>query len=218
VDTLKTAQSIPALRQRLMLATERRGALSLGSSSGSNGYRLPALLLTALFLIFAFIPVSAQTHPTEFQVKAAYVYNFGKFIKWPAEATPSASPFEICVLGKDSFAAVLDTTVSGESIDRRSIAVKRISNPQEAVVCNILFIGLSEESRLKVILTATQHLSILTVSDIPHFAERGGMVGFVSQGEKIRFEVNVGTAEQSHLALSSELLKVASRVISKPTS
>jgi hypothetical protein len=213
VDTLRTNQS-SALRQRLKAATERRAARCLGGNSEC----LPALLLTALFLLFAFVPAHAQTHPTEFQVKAAYVYNFGKFIKWPAEASSAASPFEICVLGKDSFAAVLDTTVSGESIDRRSIAVKRISNLQEAAACNILFIGSSEESRLKAILAATQHLNVLTVSDIPHFAERGGVIGFVRQEEKIRFEVNLGAAEQSHLALSSELLKVASRVIAKPTS
>jgi hypothetical protein len=184
----------------------------------SRRKRLLTLLVTALFLLFTFIPASTQNHPTEFQVKAAYVYNFGKFVKWPAEASPATSPFEICVLGKDSFATVLDTTVSGESIDRRSIAVKRISNPQEAAECNILFIGSSEESRLKTILAATQRLSILTVSDIPHFAERGGAIGFVTQEEKIRFEVNLGTAEQSHLALSSELLKVASRVIARPGS
>jgi hypothetical protein len=214
VDALKTDRSISALRRRLRATTERRVARSW--SSGRE--RLPGLLLTAMFLLFGFIPASAQSHPTEFQVKAAYVYNFGKFIKWPSEAVPAASPFEICVLGKDSFAAVLDATVTGESIDRRSIAVKRLSNPQEAGECNILFIGSSEESRLKAILVATQHLSILTVSDIPHFAERGGMIGFVMQEEKIRFEVNLGAAEQSHLALSSELLKVASRVIAKPAS
>jgi hypothetical protein len=208
-------RTISALRQRLTPTTERRVA----RSSGSYSERIPALLLTAaLFSLFAFIPASAQTHPTEFQVKAAYVYNFGKFVKWPADAAPSTSPFEICVLGRDSFATVLDLTVSGESIDRRSIAVKRISDPQEAVECNILFIGSSEESRLKAILTATQRMSILTVSDIPHFAERGGVIGFVTQEEKIRFEVNLGAAEQSHLALSSELLKVASRVIAKPGS
>ena len=212
MDTLRTDQS-SALRPRLKPATERHAARRPGNSG-----RLPTLLLTALFLLFAFIPASAQTHPTEFQVKAAYVYNFGKFVKWPAEAAPPASPFEICVLGKDSFATVLDTTVSGESIDRRNIAVKRISNPQEAVECNILFIGSSEEGRLKAIVAATQHLNVLTVSDIPHFAERGGVIGFVTQEEKIRFEVNLAAAEQSHLALSSELLKVASRVIAKPTS
>jgi len=213
VDTLRTNRVISSPRPRLKPATERHAARRPGSSG-----RLPTLLLTALFLLFAFVPAHAQTHPTEFQVKAAYVYNFGKFIKWPAEASPVASPFEICVLGKDSFATVLDATVTGESIDRRNIAVKRITNLQEAAACNILFIGSSEEGRLKAILAATQHVSILTVSDIPHFAERGGVIGFVTQEEKIRFEVNLGAAEQSHLALSSELLKVASRVIAKPTS
>ena len=213
MDTLRTLRAISALRQRFRPAVERRTA----RRSGGNGGRLSARLFTALFLLFAFVPAHAQTHPTEFQVKAAYVFNFGKFIKWPVEAS-STGPFEICVMGKDSFATVLDSTVAGETIDRRTIAVKRISNLQEAPACNILFIGASEESRLKTILVATQHLNILTVSDIPHFSERGGVIGFVTQEEKIRFEVNLGAAEQSHLALSSELLKVASRVIAKPTS
>ena len=212
MDTLRTLRAISALRQRLRVAAERRAT----PRSASRPARLLALLLAALFSLLAVCPAHAQTHPTEFQVKAAYVFNFGKFIKWPTDASSATSPFEICVMGKDSFASVLDATVSGESIDRRNIIVKRMSNLQESAACNILFIGSSEESRLKTILAATQHVSILTVSDIPHFAERGGVIGFVSQEEKIRFEVNLPAAEQSHLALSSELLKVASRVIAKP--
>jgi hypothetical protein len=208
---VSTDRAISAFRQRLMRAAERRPARC--ASARRRAWVLAAALL---LLSFTSPSVRAQSHPTEFQVKAAYLYNFGKFVRWPAASNPGTAAFEICVLGKDPFAAVLETTVAGESIDRKGITVKRVSNLQEPSQCNILFISSSEETRLKAILAATQHLSILTVSDIPRFAERGGVIGFVVQEDKIRFEVNLGAAEQSHLALSSELLKVASHVIAKP--
>jgi hypothetical protein len=211
MDAVTTGRDISAFLSHLTQGAERR------TTRFASARRRAWMLATALLLLSSTsLPVPAQTHPTEFQVKAAYLYNFGKFVRWPAASTPNVNSFEICVLGKDPFAAVLETTVTGESIDRKTIAVKRISNLQESNECSILFIGSSEENRLKAILAATHHLSILTVSDIPRFAERGGVIGFVVQEDKIRFEVNLGAAEQAHLALSSELLKVASHVIAKP--
>jgi hypothetical protein len=156
-----------------------------------------------------------QARPTESQVKAAYLYNFGKFVRWQADAAPSTGSFDICVLGKDPFGAVLDVTVANESIDSRKITVRRVVSVQEAAHCSILFISASEERHLAVILVSAQRLGMLTVSDMPKFAERGGTIGFITQQEKIRFEVNRAAAEQSHLTLSSELLKVATRVIDK---
>jgi len=210
VDTLNTNRTLSASSRREMPADKKWPARF--SRYGPLARFLVAL---ALALYIALLPAAAQTHATELQVKAAYLYNFGKFVRWPAETNPGASPFEICVLGKDPFQSILEATVTGESIDGKSIAVKRLAGVQEASACNILFISSSEELRLKSILAATQQLSILTVSDIPHFAERGGVIGFLWREERIRFEVNLGAAELSHLALSSELLKVASHVISK---
>jgi hypothetical protein len=159
---------------------------------------------------------SAAEEATESQVKAAYLYNFGKFVTWPASSVPNDSPREICVLGKDPFGAVLDSTVAGESMDGKKIAVRRLARAQEAAHCSILFVGLSEASRLGAILPIVRQFGALTVSDIPHFAEHGGVIEFVTQQNKIRFEVNWAAAQQSHLVLSSELLKVAVRVIDKP--
>jgi hypothetical protein len=119
------------------------------------------------------------------------------------------------VLGKDPFGALLDATVEGESIDGRKLAVRRIAKVQDGSSCSILYISSSEESQLTPILSTAQRFGALTVSDIPRFAERGGVIGFVVQQDKIRFEVNRGAAEQSHLALSSELLKVASKLYNK---
>jgi hypothetical protein len=182
------------------------------ATSGSN-FRLLFFLL-ALSLAGICSPAQ-EAHPTEFQVKAAYLYNFGKFVRWQVGRSASSDSVDICVLGKDPFGAILDATVAGESIDARKIAVKRISRAQDAAPCNILFVSSSEENRLDAVLATVRHFGSLTVSDIPHFAERGGVIEFVMQQGKIRFEVNREAGERSHLVLSSELLKVAIKVIDK---
>ena len=174
-------------------------------------------LFSLLLALFAAIAGAQEVRPTESQVKAAYLYNFGKFVRWPVDQASTPDSLNICVLGKDPFGAVLDSTVAGESIGGRKISVSRISRVDEAASCGILFISSSEQKRSKSIFIATQRLEVLTVSDMPHFAEQGGMIEFVTQDGKIRFEVNLGAAQQSHLALSSELLKVATRVIGKGT-
>ncbi len=167
------------------------------------------LLLSASYFF------AQETQPTEPQVESAYLYNFGKFVTWPADRPAPPDVFGICVLGRDPFGPVLDSTVNGESIDGKKITVKRISSMPQAQPCNILFISSSEEGRLAPILDAAQRMSLLTVSDIKNFAQRGGTIGLVVQGDRIRFEVNRTAATRCHLALSSELLKVAIRVLEK---
>lgn len=173
------------------------------------------ILALTLFLLTAISSPAEPTYHTDSQVMAAYLYNFGKFVKWQGDRSPGPAALEICILGKDPFGAVLDSTVAGERVDARKVKIRRLSKIEESFECSILFISSSEEDRLNPILAEAQHSGMLTVSDIPHFVERGGVIGFVMRQDKIRFEVNRGTAEQSHLVLSSELLKVASRVIEK---
>jgi hypothetical protein len=158
-----------------------------------------------------------QTHLTESQVESAYLYNFGKFVTWPSEKISASGSLEICLLGDDPFGTALDSIVAGEKIDGHPLAVKRIALLEEEDRCNILFISSSKKSSLRAILASAERSGILTVSDIPHFAERGGVIGFVLFHDRIRFEVNRHAAEESHLVLSSELLKVASKVIGKNT-
>jgi YfiR/HmsC-like len=174
-----------------------------------------SLFLFAAFVLFlaAGSSVAQEQHPSESEVKAAYLYNFGKFVRWQTDRGSNSDSLGLCILGKDPFGSVLDSTVEGDSIGGRKIVIKRIPKLQETDDCSILFVGMSEESRLAPILIAAQHSGVLTVSDIRDFAERGGIIGFVVQQGKIRFEVNRTAAEQSHLILSSELLKVARRVI-----
>lgn len=164
-----------------------------------------------LFLSFALAP--AQQHPTEAQVKAAYLYNFGKFVRWQTDSPARHDSFDICVVGRDNFGAILDSTVNGETIDGKPVTASRIAGSQDMAHCSVLFVSSSEENRLNAILAAAQRWNVLTVSDLPHFAERGGIIGLVMQGDRIRFRVNRRAAEDAHLLLSSELLKVAVEVI-----
>jgi hypothetical protein len=150
-----------------------------------------------------------QANPTEYAVKAAYLYNFGKFVEWPVQVTAAADVFTICVLGEDPFGATFDTTIAGESLNGKKVAVNRIARLQDAVSCRILFISSSEQGRLKEILAALDKTSVLTVSDMPQFTRRGGMIQFIMAANKVRFEVNLTNAERTGLTLSSQLLKVA---------
>lgn len=173
------------------------------------------LVFLLLLLPFAALSTHAQeSHPTESQVKAAYLYNFGKFVTWPGAAGSGAS-FQICVLGKDPFGVILESTVAGGNIEDKQVTAKRISSLQESDHCRIVFISSSEQARLKTILAAAKAGGTLTVSDIPHFADKGGMIEFVPKENKIRFEVNLPATQEAGLTLSSELLKVATRVIGK---
>ncbi len=161
------------------------------------------------------IAPAQQSHATDSQVKAAYLYNFGKFVTWTGANAGSEASFEICVLGKDPFGVVLNSTVAGGNIADKQVTAKKISSLQESDHCRIVFISSSEQARLKPILAAAKAGGTLTVSDIPHFADKGGMIEFVPQENKVRFEVNLPATEEAGLILSSELLKVATRVIGK---
>lgn len=153
-----------------------------------------------------------QSTPTENEVKSAYLYNFGKFVEWPAKTTSVGEFFPICALGDDNFGSTLETIIAGESINGKKVLVKRVAKPQDAVSCRILFISSSEQNQLKEILAALDNTSVLTVSDMPQFARRGGMIQFVVEANKVRFEVNLTSAERAGLTLSSQLLKVAINV------
>jgi hypothetical protein len=151
-----------------------------------------------------------QTATSEFQVKAAYIYNFGKFVKWPADAPANqGKSFIVCVLDQDPFGLTLQSTLKGESVGGRPVSVTRLSHAQDAAACHILFISSTHGKDLTDILAAVDDSAVLTISDIHDFSKRGGMIQFVLEGDRIRFEINLASAEKSHLTLASELLKVA---------
>jgi YfiR/HmsC-like len=170
-----------------------------------------AMIATTAFVIGNTLVAPAQTaKPAEYEVKAAYLYNFGKFVEWPSRGgAAQASSFEICLLGSDPFGPVLRATLSDEKISGKTVSVKRLQSAADAPGCRVLFIGASEEHQLMQVLAALEGSTTLTVSDMPEFLRRGGMIQFVLDGKKVRFEINLATAQRAGLTLSSELLKLA---------
>jgi hypothetical protein len=173
----------------------------------SSLHRFVALAVLSVLILTS--TSHAQSAPTEYQVKAAYLYNFAKFVEWPPRVASSENSFNICVLGRDPFDSTFGTTIAGESIKGKNVVVKRIPRAQDAAGCHILFISSSEEARLKEILAVLDKTSVLTVSDMPQFTQHGGMIQFVTEANRVRFEVNLTSAERTGLTLSSQLLKVA---------
>ena len=155
----------------------------------------------------------AQSHPrpTEYQLKAQYLTDFGRFVKKWGNRPPPASDesFAICVLGQDPFGQSLDTAVRGENIGGAPLVVRRIAHPMDAAGCRILFVSSSESGQLPAILDAIGTAPVLTVSDIPYFVREGGIIEFVPDGYRVKFEIYLGVAQRVGLSLSSDLLKVA---------
>ena len=155
--------------------------------------------------------------PSEYQVKAVFLFNFSHFVSWPSSAFPdSAAPLVITVIGMDPFGASLDAVVKGEHVGDRALVVHRVQDVAQIGDCQILFIGRSEAGRLADIVKASHGHGILTVSDIDGATARGVMIGLVNQEDHIRLQINVGAARDAGLTLSSKLLRPAQIVGSGP--
>ena len=133
---------------------------------------LRRLIAPIVWLLFAVSTALGQQKPNEYQVKAAYLYNFGRFVEWPAKATTTKTDsFAICILGEDPFGPALDVTLAGEMIGNQKVAARRISSLRDSVDCRILFISSSEANRLNKVIDALDNSAVLTVSDIPQFSQ-----------------------------------------------
>lgn len=151
----------------------------------------------------------AQDTPTEWEVKAAFLFNFAKFIDWPASKLPPSGPLVIGILGEDPFGADLEKTIGGKNVLGHPIETKRFASPHEARGAHIVFISESERRRLSQILKTLSGHSVLTVAQLDNFCELGGMINFRLAGNKVRFEIDQDTAEKEGLKISSKLLSVA---------
>jgi len=148
--------------------------------------------------------------PSEYQVKAVFLFNFAQFVEWPAGTFASPeTPFVIGVLGQDPFGSQLDDVVRGETVDKRPMEVRRYRNIVELHDCNILYIGRSESPELSQILAAVRGRSILTVSDAQEADQKGVMIQLVTDRNRIRMRINVVAARAGSLTISSKLLRPA---------
>ena len=185
-----------------------------GMPSRRVGLRVLAAALVVSQLSSGLVAASAPK-PTEYEVKAAYLLNFGKFVRM-SKPVPARSSFAICTVGHDPMDSALDSIASHSTIDGLPVAVAHVADISAAKSCDVVFLSTSERDRIREDLAILANADILTVSDAPDFLERGGMIQFVLVSNHVRFTVNLEAVERTHLVLSSELLRVAWSVLGKP--
>jgi YfiR/HmsC-like len=153
----------------------------------------------------------------EYQVKAAFLYNFAKFVEWPAGTFAKASDsVEICIVGQNPFGSTLEDMVQGKKIGERTFTVRRLPDTQQASGCQIVFIGAAEWKRTPALLEALRGAGILTVGETGDFTALGGVIGFKLDGTRVRIQIALEAAERSRLRISSKLLSLAEIVKRQP--
>lgn len=177
-----------------------------------NFFAHSILIMAVLTLFCPQIVTADSSSLNEYEIKAAYLYNFAKYVDWPLAVLPREnSPLTFCVIGQGPINAVTES-LSKKTIKNRQLVIQQLGDIEDLSNCNILFINPVLKASLAKILAAAAHRSILTVSDIKGFAVAGGIIEFVPVDNKIRFAINNRAARQADLKISSHLLRLATTV------
>ena len=187
-------------------AVERAVAKGVSSGRGFRRgvWRVPLLLVCLLVSITA-----ARSGESEAELKAAFLFNFAKFVEWPGARGAKSTPLVFGVLGAESVGDSLMSMVAGKSLGGRPIEVRLMSRPSELRLCDVLYVGELTTSDLTKVLAALQGSPTLTVGSNPGFAELGGIIELVPAGNRYRFAVSPRAARQAGLKLSAKLLALA---------
>ncbi len=180
----------------------------------------PALGIHALFAVAVSVPlallaVGAQEPPdpssqTEYQVKAAYIFNFAKFVDWPSEAfAEENAPFVVTAVGDGPVGARIEKDLPSKTVKGRRIEVRTATGVDDLGPCHILFVSRSAEATWPQIRKATLGKAVLTVSDIEGFCRRCGVIGFFFEDRKVLFEINPEAGKAQQLGISAKLLSLA---------
>lgn len=168
-------------------------------------------------------PLAAGTNassnaPLEYEVKAAFLFRFAQFVEWPADTFKRAGePFTYCTIGEDPFRGALERTLNGKSIGQRALRVEHLSGAGKIGECQVLFVGgPGDKKHVADTLANAGSMPILTVGETEQFAENGGSIGFCTEDNKIRFEVNLDAAGKAGLKISAKLLALAKTVLGAP--
>ena len=171
------------------------------------------LLLVAAGCVILTIctPVAAHADgEKEYEVKAAFIFNFAKFVEWPARAfNSSESPFVVAVVGKDPFGGSLAAALRGKEVAGRSIVLKRFNWDDDMKGAHVLFIASEDPDRLSRVSDSVKGYPILTIGESRGFAPRYGIIGFTVEKKRVRFEINLDAARRAGLTVSSRLLSLA---------
>lgn len=181
-------------------------------SSLSQNWIAPGAFVLLCCLIWPGSYLRAQS-ATEDELKAAFVYHFAQFVEWPLATFPDErAPIVVGVLGDDSFREVLTQIVENKVLRGRKFAVRKWNRNDNPQLCQILFVGSSENKAVAETLQKRNAPGVLTIGETEGFAERGGMINFVLSDKKLNFEINQKSAESAGLKISSKLLTLAKAV------
>jgi hypothetical protein len=171
----------------------------------------PAFALGLVMALGSCLAAESPEQPfDEYRVKAAFLYNFAKFVQWPPESFESPTvPFAICVLGRDPFGRSLDDTVAGRTIEGRSFVVRHIASVKQVAGCHVLFIGAAESKRVLPMLAEIRTMGVLTVGESDGAAPEGAIISFRLEAGKVRFAIDTANADRAKLRISSKLLSLA---------
>jgi len=177
-----------------------------------NRRRAMRLAILVLIAVVSLGGRAAAQDAAAATLKAAFLFNFARFAQWPADAVPSGAALVLCVLGDDQVATTLEGVTKGRPIDSHELVVKRVNADSMVKNCQMVYLsGLGAKQSA----TLTQSLidtSALTVSDLPGFAQTGGIINFVVEDGRLRFVINAEAAARARLRLSSKLLSLATIV------
>lgn len=167
------------------------------------------LLLVLLILAMNVGSAVAQPAVPEYKLKAVFLFRFTDYVTWPPGALADNRPFVIGIYGADPFGSFLDDTVRGETVKGHAVEIRRFKSLDEITSCQMLYVSPSAAGRLSDVLARVKGRPILTVSDIPDFANRGGMIRFVKNGNRVGFRINVMASKEAGLSISAKLLQMA---------
>ncbi len=172
-----------------------------------------ARMLSLIILVAGALQLYAQAPETafdEYQVKAAFLYNFAKFVEWPPGTfANSTDPIGICIVGQNPFGSALENMVQGKKVGERAFVVRRFPDTQQAKSCQILFIGAGEWKRVRSLLDTLKGAAVLTVGETDDFTSSGGVIAFQLQGTRVRIQISLEAAQRARLRISSKLLSLA---------
>jgi hypothetical protein len=156
----------------------------------------------------------AQTANEEYRVKAAFIFHFAQLVDWPPDGqTGAENSLFLCTLGEDPFQGTLEDTVAGKAVGNRVIRIRHLREPQDMQACQILFLGRSENKRIPMLVADLHNAPILTVGETAGFLDAGGMIRFLLEENKVRFDINLDAAESARLKIGSRLLILAEHVV-----
>jgi len=198
-------------------ASRNRSTKRVGPGARFNARGPRALLFAVLLVTASRVPptVEAESSATgEYEVKAAFLFHFAQFVEWPPEAFKEAdSPLTYCTVGEDAFRGALDESVKGKRIGNRQLRVRHLGEQEPIDGCQVLFIAGVHKMRQTDELATVRGRPVLTVGETEQFVQDGGIIGFLLVEKKVRFEINLESAEKSGLKISAKLLALAKTVV-----